>query len=164
VETLSRYRAELSLPSDTEILVVRNFQAPKRLVFDAWSSADHLRRWYGCEQMAMPVCEVEFREGGRWRVVQRDDSGTDHALSGEYRDITRPDRLVFTERYENIPDTDHVVELTFSEHNDVTTLTMRIEHRSKAHRDGHLQAGMEPGLQDSLARLDALVMSLAAAE
>jgi len=159
VETPSRRRAQLTLPSEKEILIVREFDAPKHLVFDAWSKPEYLRLWYGCQQMGTPVCELDFREGGQWRVALRDPTDVDHVFSGEYRAIERPDRLVFTERYEVVPGSDHVVTLTFSEQNGVTTLAMNILHQSAQHRDGHLQSGME----ESLSRLDELVTSLAAA-
>jgi uncharacterized protein YndB with AHSA1/START domain len=158
VETRSSRRATLSLPSDTEILIVRDFDAPKALVFDAWAKPEFIRRWYGCRQFTMTACDVDFREGGKWRWVLRNpEEGVDHAFSGVYREIAYPDRLVFTELYEMVPGSDHVVTLTFDEQNSVTRLTMRIRHQSQQHRDGHLHAGMEPGMQETLDRLEELL-------
>jgi uncharacterized protein YndB with AHSA1/START domain len=155
--------AKLLLPSDREIVIVRAFQARKDSVFEAWSKPEHVRRWYVCSTMTMPVCEIDFRAGGKWRWVQRDPaSGTDHPISGEYREITRADRLVFTERYEPVPQSEHLVTLTFEERNGVTTLTHHILHASKENRDGHLQSGMDRGLPDLFARLDAVLDSMAA--
>ena len=152
--------AALSLPSDREILVTRAFQAPTTAVFDAWSKAEHLQRWFACAGLTMPICEVDFREGGKWRRVLRDAAqGMDHATSGEFREITRPDRLVFTEVYEPIPGSDHLVTLTFQEHAGGTLFTQRFLHQSKEARDAHLRSGMENGLEATFARLDELLSS-----
>jgi uncharacterized protein YndB with AHSA1/START domain len=155
--------AILSLPSDREILIVRAFQARKATVFEVWSKPEHVRRWYVCPALTMPLCEMDFREGGKWRWVLRDPTqGVDHPISGEYREITRADRLVFTQRYEPIPGSDHLVTLTFEEQGGVTTLTQRILHGSKQGRDAHLKSGMEQGLVETFERLEALLGSLAA--
>jgi uncharacterized protein YndB with AHSA1/START domain len=79
--------AKVTLPSEREIVVVRLFRAPRDVVFEAWSNPEHLKRWYPCESMTMPMCEMDFRVGGAWRWVQRDSMGNEHALSGEYREI-----------------------------------------------------------------------------
>jgi uncharacterized protein YndB with AHSA1/START domain len=153
--------ATLSLPSDTEILVVRDLPAPRILVFDAWTRPDYVRRWYGCADFAMTVCDVDFREGGRWRWALRNPAeGVEHVFSGEYCESARPERLVFTERYEAVPGSDHVVTLTLTERDGITTLSLHILHQSRQARDGQLQAGMEQGMELSLGRLDALVSSL----
>jgi len=149
-------RTKLSLPSDTEILITRDFKARKPNVFDAWVKPDWVAAWYGCAEQRMTVCELDFREGGAWRWGLRDEAGFDHVFSGVYRQIDRPNRIVFTERYEAIPGSDHVVALGFDEHGGVTTMTMRIIHASKAARDGHLSSGMETGLEDSFERLEAV--------
>jgi uncharacterized protein YndB with AHSA1/START domain len=148
--------AEISLPSDREIVITRSFAAPSHAVFDAWSTSEWIRRWYGCGSQSMTVCDVDFRVGGRWHWVLRDrDSGTEHSFRGEYREIERPSLLAFTEIYEAFPDSDHVVELRFVERSGRTTMTMRIVHATPADRDAHLRAGMETGVQQMLDRLAA---------
>ena len=152
---MEKRTSRLTLPNDNEILIVRDFAARKHNLFDAWRKPEWIARWYGCENQEMSVCDVDFREGGAWRWGLRDPSdGVDHVFSGVYRAIDRPDRLVFTERYEAIPGSDHVVALGFEERAGVTTMTMRIIHQSKEGRDGHLSSGMESGLDPSFDRLE----------
>jgi uncharacterized protein YndB with AHSA1/START domain len=153
--TQSNRSAALTLPSDRELILTRDFEAPRELVFEAWSKPEHVRRWYGLRHLTLPVCEMDFREGGSWRFVLRDlQGGIDHPLSGEYRVIVRPERIVFTERYEAIPGSDHVVTLIFADRDGRTTLRMHILYQSKEHREGHLMSGMEAGMQETFSRLD----------
>lgn len=157
-------KAKLSLPSDTEILIERDFNARKANVFDAWNKPEWIKEWYGCADQELVVCDTDFREGGAWRWVLR-SGPVDHAFSGNYRVIDRGNRLVFTERYEMIPGSDHIVALTFDEKpGGVTKLSMRIVHESKAGRDGHLQSGMESGIQISLDRIEELASSVDAGQ
>src|SRR5262245_28848208 len=115
--------ATLSMPSDRELVITRDFNAPRRLVFDAMTKPEYVKRWWGIRKMPMVSCEIDLRVGGAWRYVVRDvDSGTDHAFSGEYREIVAPERLVSTERYEPIPNSDYVVTATFTERDGKTTL------------------------------------------
>jgi uncharacterized protein YndB with AHSA1/START domain len=158
--------AQITLPSDKEIRVVRDFAAPRALVFDAWTKPEWLRRWFGCDGQIVTLCEDELRVGGAFRRVVEGAPGTEgtpyggrHVFSGEYSVFDRPARLVSIQRYENIPDTDHEVIVTFE---DVsaggaprTRMTMTFVHRSTTNRDGHLGSGMEYGLNNSFGRLDA---------
>jgi uncharacterized protein YndB with AHSA1/START domain len=144
----------ISLPDDRSILLVRNFAAPPARVFDAWTDPERVRRWYGCATQTMTECAIDLREGGAWRWSLRDEVGVDHAFSGVYRVITPPASLVFTQRYEQVQGTDHVVHLTFSSREPGSTLEVRIEHASKEARDAHLRSGMEGGMEEMFARLD----------
>jgi uncharacterized protein YndB with AHSA1/START domain len=156
-------RATLTLPSDREILITRDFRAPRELLFEAWSRPEYIAQWYGCGGMAMTSCEVDFREGGTWRWVLHEEArGVDHAYSGDYRAIARPERLVFVERYEPIAGSDHLVTVTLTEHGGVTSLAMLLSYESVYQRDGHLQAGMETGMQESLARMEAVARGMIA--
>jgi uncharacterized protein YndB with AHSA1/START domain len=149
------------MPTDREIVVVRDFRAPKSAVFEAWTKPEHVKRWYPCAIFTMPVCDIDFRVGGKWRWVQRVTAdGSEHALSGEYVEIGRPDRLVFTERYEPVPGSDHVVTLTFEEHDGITTVTQQFLHSSKTNRDMHLASGMENGLSEVFERLEGILAEL----
>lgn len=163
MDTGNSGEAKVSLPSDREIVIVRPFRARKETLFEAWSKPEHLQRWFVCPTLTMPICEMDFREGGRWRRVLHDPvRGVDHATSGDYREIVRPDRLVFTERYEPIPGSDHLVTLTFAERDGVTILTQRMLHGSREARDAHLKSGIEAGLRETHERLDALLASMTA--
>ncbi len=109
----------------------------------------------------MTVCEIDLRVGGQWRYVLHDSSnGIDHSFSGEYREIVSPERLVATERYESVPNSDHLNTLTLTEQDGKTTLQILILHSSVEQRDGHLQSGMETGLNQSLNRLEQLLESI----
>lgn len=153
--------AKLLLPSDREIVIVREFRAPKALVFEMWTTAEHVPRWYPCSTLTMTLCEMDVRMGGKWRWVQRSIAdGTEHALSGEYREVVRPSRLAFTQRYEPMPGSDHLVTLTFEEAHGLTTMTERFLHPSRENRDGHLRSGLEAGVQETFARLDEVLASM----
>ena len=154
----------LSLPSDLEIVVTRDFDASPAALFQAWTEPARVRRWVPCPTMTMPVCEIDLREGGPWRWVLRDPAtGVDHPLSGHYTDVARPDRLVFTRRHESFPGSDHVVTVSFVERGGVTTVTQVFLHPSKQSRDGHLASGMEVGLEETWLRLADLVGASASA-
>lgn len=148
-----------SLPSDREILMTRSFDAPRTLVFDAWTKPEHVRRWYGCGLLTFAECEIDLRVGGRWRYVLRDENGAQHVFAGVYREIERPARLVYAERYigESFESPDALVAVRFEEEDSVTTLISRIRHESKEARDAHLASGVEDGAAETLSRLDALL-------
>ncbi|NJR61977.1 MAG: hypothetical protein HC769_26000 [Cyanobacteria bacterium CRU_2_1] len=152
----------LTLPSEREIVVTRTFNAPRRLVFEAWTQPEHVKRWFGAYgNMEVPVCEIDLRVGGNWRYVLRDPSnGTEYGFSGEYREIVPPERLVVTERYEPVPGSDHVNTLTLTERDGKTMLHVHILYQSVEHRDGHLQSGMETGMRETLDRLEELLNAM----
>jgi uncharacterized protein YndB with AHSA1/START domain len=159
--TQSTGPAKVTLPSDRELIITRDFQAPRSLVFEAMTRPEHVKRWYGLRHLTMPVCEIDFRPGGKWRYVLRDPKdGIDHAFSGEYREIVRPERIVSTEWYEAIPGSDYVVTMTLVERDGKTTLTSHCVYKTKEHRDGHIMSGMEPGMQETFHRLDELLADL----
>ncbi len=156
--------AKLELPSDREILITRDFRAPKALIFDAWSNPEYVAQWYGCSTMVMTTCAIDFREGGKWRWALRDTgTGFEHVFSGEYREIVRPDRLVFVERYEAIPGSDHLSTVTLTQRGEITSLRMLLSYESVQQRDGHLQSGMERGLWETLDRMEQVAQRAASA-
>jgi len=152
----------LTLPSDHEIVLTRVFDVPRRLVFEAWTKPEHVKQWYGCSIMTLPICEIDLRVDGTYRYVMRSPDGVDHTMQGVYREITPPARLVYTERYvtTGFESPDALVTVTFTEKDGQTTLTSTILHQSKAHRDAHLGAGMETGAAETLDRLAALLAQL----
>lgn len=152
--------ATLTMPSDREIVITRVFNAPRSLVFEAWTTPAHVSRWYGVEPLV--VCEIDLRVGGRWRYVMRTPDGGEHGFSGEFREVAPPERLVYTEGYEGLPPGhDYLVTTTFAEHAGRTTLTSHLRYRSKEDRDGHVASGMEVGMQETLARLEAHLATVA---
>lgn len=153
----------LTLPSDREIVLTRVFAAPRRLVFEAWTRPEHVRQWYGCSMMTLAVCEIDLRVGGSYRYVMRAPDGGDHTMTGTYREIVPPGRLVYTERYvtEGFTSNEAQVTVIFAEHAGMTTLTSTILHQSKEDRDGHLGAGMERGAAEVYNRLEAHLRTMA---
>lgn len=151
----------ITLPSDLEIVMTREFAAPRRLVFDAFTRPEHIRKWWGPRFLTMSVCEVDLRVGGAWHFVQRGPDGQEFGFRGVYLEIAPPERLVHTFIYEPMPEHDAVVTVLFQEKNLRTTLTETTRHKTKHGRDGHLNSGMEEGLTDSYARLDELLAMLA---
>jgi uncharacterized protein YndB with AHSA1/START domain len=146
--------ARVELPSDREIVITRSFDAPARLVFDVWTTPEHVRRWWSSETAPVVVCDIDLRVGGRWRYVTRDDQGVELGWTGRYREIVPGARIVATEVFEGYPDAEAVNTLVLHEERGVTTLTVTVLHATKENRDGHVASGMEPGMQEALNRLE----------
>jgi uncharacterized protein YndB with AHSA1/START domain len=154
-------RTRVEVVSDREVVITRAFAAPRGLVWEAMSRPEYVRRWYGLRVLEMVVCEIDHRVGGRWRFVLRAPDGSEHAYSGVYREIVPPERVVHTENYEPIgPGHEIQVTSTLEERSAVTTLTARLLYQSRADRDGHLQAGMDAGANESHNRLAAVLAGL----
>ena len=148
---------EVTMPSDRELVFTRVFDAPRQRVFDAWTKPEHLVRWYGCHSSSLIVCEVDLRVGGTYCFVARMTDGTEHALSGVYRDIAPPECLVFTQRFNDDPDKEALVELQFVERNGKTAMTMTALYRSAEDRQAVLDIGVARGMAETFERLDALL-------
>jgi uncharacterized protein YndB with AHSA1/START domain len=159
--------AVVTLPSDTEILITRDFDASAGLIFKATTTPELVRRWWGFETAQWQVCEIDLRVGGRWRYVAREEDGFEVAFHGTYREIDAPHRVVTTEVFEGapVPDPDAAGTLntvTLDEHDGITTMTVRIQAPSQDVRDAIIQSGMEVGMQISYDRLEDLVRQPAA--
>ncbi len=154
--------AVITLPSDTEILITRVFDAPADLIFKAWTTPELVKRWWGFDTSEWLVCDIDLRKGGQWRYVIRDDE-MEVGFHGEYREIAGPHRLVSTEVYEGFPDPDGAAldTMTLDEVEGVTTMTVLVQHSCQEHRDAHLASGMESGMQVSYDRLEDLVRQAA---
>ena len=158
--TTARHSAVVTLPTDTQILITREFDAPRHLVFRAWTTPELIRRWWSARRGEVTVAEVDLRVGGRWRYAMIANGGFEVAFHGEFREVVANERLVRTEVYEAFPEAPALSTETFTESDGRTTVTMLIEHELKEHRDAHVQSGMEDGLQDALDLLDDIVASL----
>ena len=157
--------AKVTLPTDEQILITREFDAPKELVYKAWTTPELVRRWWSGERGEMTVCEIDLRVGGRWRYAMIANEGFEVAFHGEYREIVSNERLVSTEAYEGIPDADEhaaLNTLTLTEVDGRTILEVLVEHPTKQGRDMHIESGMEGGLQEALDRLEQVAVSLRA--
>lgn len=140
-------------PSDREIVMTRVVDAPRRLVFEAWTSAEHLPHWMlGPSGWTMPVCEIDLRPGGAWHFVWRRSDGTEMGMRGVYREIAPPERLVSTESWGgDWPDT--INTLILSEKDGKTTIALGIRYPSRDARDAALETGMTSGVSASFDRL-----------
>jgi uncharacterized protein YndB with AHSA1/START domain len=153
----------VTTPSDTEIRITRLFDAPRRLVFEAMTKPEHVRRWWGIldEGYSVPVCEIDLRVAGKWRFVGRTPSGDIPAFYGEFREIVPPERVVQTECYEPFPDACSLVTMLLAEENGKTRITVTSVYPSKEVRDMVLQTGMEKGAALSYDRLEDVAKELA---
>jgi len=147
--------------SDQEIRMTRLFNAPRHLVFDAMTKPEHVKEWWGRlgEGYSVPVCEIDLRVGGSWRFVNRHPKG-EAAFHGEYREIAAPSRLVFTEIFEQFPDSVSVVTTDFADEGGKTRMTATVRYPSPDVREMVLKSGMSQGAGISYDRLEDLVATL----
>jgi uncharacterized protein YndB with AHSA1/START domain len=149
--------AVLTLPSDTEVLITREFDAPAELLFRAWMTPELVTRWWAGTRGEVTSAEIDLRVGGAWRWVMRANGGFEVAFNGTYLELDRPRRIVRTEVFEMFPDAESVSTTTFEETDGVTTVAILGRYPSQDHRDAALAAGMEGGLQTSLDALEDLM-------
>ena len=155
--------ATVTLPADEQILITREFDAPKHLVYEAWTTPELVKRWWSANRGEMTIAEIDLRVGGRWRYVMVTDGGFEVAFHGEYREIVPNERIVSTEVYEGIPDAEEHAALnilTLTEVDGRTTLTVLVEHPTKEGRDAHINSGMEDGMQEAMDLLEQVAISL----
>jgi uncharacterized protein YndB with AHSA1/START domain len=162
--------AVVTLPTDTQILITREFGAPKHLVYRAYTEPDLIARWWSGERGEVTSVEVDLRVGGTWRYVMTANEGFEVAFHGEFREIVPNERIVTTEVYE-MPDDDPMAGspeaeegalniMTFTEVDGRTTLTTVVECHTKKVRDAIIESGMEGGMQEAMDRLEQVAVSL----
>ena len=152
-----RRTAVVTLPADTQILITREFDAPRHLVFLAWTTPELIKRWWSGGRGEVTMADVDLRPGGRWRYVLAAGDGTEAAFHGEYLQIVPDERIVSTEVYEAIPDAEAVTTLMLTEMGGRTRLTMLVQHTSRENRDRHLEYG--DSLQQAMDRLEQAAIS-----
>ena len=154
--------ATVTLPTDEQILITREFDAPRHLVYRAWTTPELVKRWWSGERGETAVAEIDLRVGGVWRCVMVTDGGFEVAFHGEYREIVPNERIVSTEVYEGIPEGEGEAlnTVTFTETEGRTTLTVLVQHASKEARDAHIDSGMETGMQEGMDLLERVAASL----
>jgi len=153
----------VTTPSDREIMLTRVFDAPRRLVFEAWTKPDHLVHWFGQFGWTLPVCTVDLRVGGAWRFVMRGPASQEVGMRGVYQEITPYERLVSRESFDDYPG-ESLNTMTFVENGGKTTLTTRVLYPSKETRDAVIGMGMERGAGECHDRLAKHLRTMAAAE
>ena len=157
----STHTATVELPSDTTILITREFAAPKHLVYRAWTEPELIKRWWAGQRGTVDSIDVDLRVGGQWRYVMTANEGFAVAFHGEFREIVPNERLVTTEIYEEVPDDYAIDTATFVEHDGRTTLTVLVEHTCQEARDMHINSGMEGGMQEAFDLAEQVAVSLA---
>ena len=167
VAVTSSGTAVVTLPTDEQIHIAREFDAPKDLVYKAWTTPELIKRWWGAKRGVVTVAEVDLRVGGKWRYVAMTDGGFEVAFHGEFRAIVPNERIVSTEVYEGMPEgparadaQGTVNTLTLTEVGGRTTLAILIECPSKEIRDAIISSGMEAGMQDAMDLLEEVAISL----
>ncbi len=158
----NRGSAKVVLPSDEQILITRSFDAPRELVFRAWTEPELVRRWWHANRGEINSIEIDLRVGGTWRYVMTScDGGYEVAFNGEYREVVAGERLVSTEVYEAFPQAAALTTVTFADApGGGTNLSLLVEHSCREHRDAHVASGMESGLQDALDLAEDVALSL----
>jgi uncharacterized protein YndB with AHSA1/START domain len=158
--------ATVTLPTDEQILITREFDAPKHLVYKAWTTPELVKRWWSAKRGEVTLAEIDLRVGGRWRYVMVTEDGFEVGFHGEYREIVPNDRIVSTETFEGLPEgvTEDegttVNTATFTEKDGRTTLTILVRAPSKETRDAIIDSGMEAGMQDAMDLLEQVAISL----
>jgi uncharacterized protein YndB with AHSA1/START domain len=146
----------VTTPTDREVVLTRVFDAPRQMVFDAFSKPELLKRWFGPRGWSLVVCEVDFRVGGGFRFVLRGPDGKDMGMRGTYREIAPPHRSVHMESFDDFPGESQVTAV-FEEQGGKTTMTATVLYPSKEVRDAVIQSGMEHGAAESYDRLAELL-------
>jgi uncharacterized protein YndB with AHSA1/START domain len=161
----SSNRARVTLPTDEQILIEREFEAPRHLVYRAYTTPDLVKRWWHANRGEVVSIDIDLRVGGKWRYVMMAFSGPEVAFRGEYREIVPDERIVSTSFYEGVPEgvpeaaATTLDTATFIDVDGRTQLTLLIEAQSKSARDAIIESGMEDGLQDALDMLEQLAAS-----
>lgn len=159
--------ATVTLPEDNQILITREFDAPAHLVWEAWTNPELVKRWWAGKRGNVTLVEIDLRVGGKWRYVMEAEGGFEVGFHGEYSELVENERMVTTEVYEGLPpelgDPDDLAAtntLTLTESDGRTKLEVLVEHQSKEQRDGHIESGMEGGMQESMDALEEVAVSL----
>lgn len=151
----------MELRGEREIVIARTFRAPARIVFEAWTKAEHVKRWWApsARRVEMVECRADVRPGGSYRYLLRKD-GKDIAFSGEYTEVTPHTRLVYTQVFEQFPGGPVTVTVTFEEREGETRLVAHELYPSQEVRAAALATGMEQGMRQAMNQLDELIASL----
>jgi uncharacterized protein YndB with AHSA1/START domain len=155
------HTATVTLPADDQILITREFDAPRHLVYRAWTTPELVRRWWAGKRGEVTLAEIDLRVGGKWRYVMTAHGEFEVGFHGEYRELVEHERIVSTEVYEGAPDAEALNTRTLTDRDGRTTMTILVQHQSKAHRDMHIESGMEGGMNESFDALEQVARALA---
>ena len=157
---MTRGTTVVTVPTDTEILITREFEPPRHLVYKAWTTPDLIKRWWSGDRGEMTIAEVDLRVGGKWRFVMTAHGEFEVAFHGEYREIIPNERIVSTEVYEAMPEGQALSIVTFAESDGRTVLTLLMQLASKEERDAVISSGMEGGVREQMDHLEQVAASL----
>jgi uncharacterized protein YndB with AHSA1/START domain len=152
--------ATVTLPTDEQILITREFDAPRHLVYRAWTTPELVKRWWSGGHGEVTIAEIDLRVGGMWRYVMIANEGFEVGFHGEYREIVPDERIVSTEVYEGMPEGEALNTITFTEEDGRTSMSILVQHSCKEHRDAHINSGMEAGMQKAMDLLEQVAVSL----
>jgi uncharacterized protein YndB with AHSA1/START domain len=161
----SERATKLTLPTERQILITREFEAPGELIYKAWTTPALVGQWWHANRGQVTLVEIDLRIGGKWRQVMVTPDGTEVGFHGEYRELVPGERIVSTEVYEGLPEgvSDEqaatVNTVTFEERHGRTMLTLLIEATSRVARDAIIESGMESGLQEAMSLLEQVAQS-----
>jgi uncharacterized protein YndB with AHSA1/START domain/effector-binding domain-containing protein len=152
---------QVTTPTDREIVITRDFQAPRQMVFDAFTKPELVRRWLlGPPGWTMPVCEIDLRVGGVYRYVWRKDGVKDMGMGGKFREVEAPHRVIATERFDDAWYAGEALNTTtFVEAGGITKTTIVVRYESQEARDTARRSGMEHGVKAGYDRLEELLLS-----
>lgn len=154
-------KLQVTTPSDREIAMIRVFDAPRSMVFDAWTKPKLLKRWLVRSGWTFPICEIDLKVGGKYRWVWRSPDGKEMGMGGVYREIVRPERIVATEKFDDPWYEGEAVDtMTFVEKGGKTTLTTTVLYASREVRDSVLKSPMEKGIAENYDNLDKVLASI----
>ncbi len=159
-------KATVTLPADDQILITREFDAPKDLVFRAFTTPELVERWWSGQRGEVTLAEIDLRVGGKWRYVMNAQGDIEVGFHGEYLELVPNERIVSTEVYEGVPQPEGGPEqgtvntATFTEADGRTTLTILVQAPSKEIRDAIIDSGMEGGMQEAMDLLEQVARSL----
>ena len=150
----------VTVPTDTQIQITRDFNAARHLVYKAWTTPELIKRWWSGDRGEVTIADVDLRVGGKWRYVMVANGGFEVAFHGVYREIVPNERIVWTEVFEAMPDGESLNTVTFSEADGRTTLTLVMQMASKEERDAVISSGMEHGVREQMEHLEKIAQSL----
>ncbi len=152
--TTTKGAAKVTLPRDDQILITRQFAAPRHLVYRAYTSPELVARWWHADRGVIDSIEIDLRVGGQWRYAMTANGGFPVIFHGEYLEVVPDEKLVSTEIFEGMPEAAATSTVTFTDADGGTALAILVQHKNKANRDAHVQSGMEDGLQAALDHLE----------
>ncbi|HZS15554.1 MAG TPA: SRPBCC family protein [Candidatus Dormibacteraeota bacterium] len=159
--TTTKGTAKVTLPSDDQILITRDFAAPRHLVYRAYTTPELVARWWHADRGTVDSIDIDLRAGGRWRYAMTAHAGFPVVFHGEYLEVVPDEKLVSTEVFEGMPEAAATTTATFTDVEGGTRLAILVQHKNRAFRDAHVQSGMEDGLQDALDHLEELAAGAA---